>query len=99
MVDEVDNNPPPVTKYKYTVVITANSHEEIQKEIDRLLKGVYLLDSRYETRDSFDCYGGTTHRTLELTNPDMTDEKYERELNEWSYERSYRRRQDHSKNA
>lgn len=83
---------PPVAKYKYTLVIRGNSHAEIQEELLSQTRGGYLLDSAYETRDAFDTYGGKDHTTLELTNPEMTPERYERELREWSEERKAARR-------
>lgn len=74
---------PPKCKYKYTLVIRGNSHEEIQHELLLQLNGGYLLDSDYETRDEFDVYGGRDHSTLEHVNPEMTPERYGVEFEEW----------------
>lgn len=80
MASEVD---PPVAKYRYTLVITGNSHEEIERELLMQTRGGYLLDSGYCTRDEFKVYGGTTTRTLEHPNPEMTAERYKDALDEW----------------
>lgn len=73
---------PPTAKYRYTVEISGNSHAEIQRELLGLTRG-YLLDSEYETRDEFLVTGGRRTSRLLHTNPDMTPERYEAELDEW----------------
>lgn len=87
---------PPVTKYKYTLVIRGNSHAEIQDELLSQVRGGYILDSDYEKRDTFDTYGGRDHATLEHTNPDMTPDRYEQELREWSEARKAKRLPNHT---
>ena len=74
---------PPAAKYKYTLTIKGNSHQEIQDELLTAVNGGYLLDSDYETRDSFDVIGGSTRSVLEHTNPDMTPELYFEALKKW----------------
>lgn len=73
----------PTPKYRYTLVITGNTHDEITKELGYQLRGGYLLDSDHETRDEFTVFGGRKTSTLECTNPDQTPEQYERELDDW----------------
>jgi hypothetical protein len=74
---------PPTAKYRYTVEITGNSHDEIQRELLGLTRGGYLLDSEYETRDEFHVIGGRRSTRLLHVNPEMTPERYEAELDEW----------------
>ena len=74
---------PPVAKYRYTLVIEGNSHEEITRELLYQTRGGYLLDSDYEKRDTFHVIGGRKTSRLEHTNPDMTPERYDAELDEW----------------
>jgi hypothetical protein len=74
---------PPVAKYRYTLIVTGNSHDEIERELLVLTRGGYLLSSDYYKRDSFEVYGGREHSVLEHRNPEMTPERYERELHEW----------------
>lgn len=75
---------PPKTKYRYTLQIDGNSHDEIERELLVATRGGYLLDSDAYTRDSFDVTGGRTHSTLEHRNPDQTPERYDAALAEWS---------------
>ncbi len=74
---------PPQAKYRYTLVITGNSHDEIVHELLMQTRGGYLIDSDYEQRDQFKVYGGRKTSTLEHVNPEQTPENYERELHEW----------------
>ena len=74
---------PPVAKYKLTLTITGNSHTEILAEIVRQTRGGMLLDSNYERRDEWQVVGGRTTSVMRHTNPDMTPERYDRELAEW----------------
>jgi len=83
---------PPVAKYRLTVTIRGNSHDEIESALLTLTRGGYLLDSDYYKRDQFDATDGRTSARLEHTNPDMTPERYERELDEWWGERKAARR-------
>jgi hypothetical protein len=75
---------PPVTKYRYTLVIHGNSHDEIVREMVVQTHGGYMLDSGYETRDEFESWGGRTRSKLEHTNPEQTAETYDAELEAWS---------------
>ena len=74
---------PPAPKYRYTLEIDGNSHEEILSEIMAQVNGGYMLDSLYEERDEFEVIGGRATRILEHTNPEMTPERYDKELGEW----------------
>lgn len=78
---------PPVAKYRYTLVIDGNSHEEIEHELLVATRGGYLLDSQYYARDEFTVYGGRKTSTLEHRNPEMTPERYPAELEAWSTRR------------
>lgn len=83
-MSEQDERRPPVAKYKLTVTIRGNTHAEIVDELLTMTNGGYLLASDYETRDSFDSWGGRDHMVLEHTNPDQTPERYREELKAWS---------------
>lgn len=87
-----DINPPPKAKYRYTLVIDGNSHDEIERELLVQTRGGYLLDSDYGRRDEFTVYGGRKTSKLEHCNPDMTPDRYEKELDEWSESRHAERR-------
>ena len=78
---------PPVAKYKLTLTIEGNSHEEIMRELLVQTSGGYLLDSDYETRDAWTCHGGRLTSVMEHANPDQTPERYEAELSAWAAER------------
>lgn len=84
---------PPKAKYTYTLTVTGNSHDEIERELLVMTRGGYLLDSQYHERDEFTVYGGTSTRRLEHTNPGQTAEGYRRELDEWSEARKAARRE------
>lgn len=83
---------PPVTKYKLTVTIRGNSHDEIVDELLTMTRGGYLLASDYYKRDAFDSTGGRDRMVLEHTNPDMTAEQYAADLTAWSEARKEYRR-------
>lgn len=83
---------PPVAKYRYTLVVKGNSHEEIERELLVATQGGYLLDSDYHQRDEFRCTDGRTSSALEHTNPDMTPERYAEELDAWFQARRAARR-------
>jgi len=87
-----ESDAPPMTKYRLTVVIDGNSHDEIERELLALTRGGYLLNSHYYKRDSFAVYGGREHSILEHRNPEMTPERYETELDEWWQRRKAARR-------
>lgn len=74
---------PPVAKYRYTLVVTGNSHDEILDEIFMQTRGGYLLDSDHYKRDEFRVYGGNKTTTLEHANPEMTTERYKADLETW----------------
>lgn len=78
-----DENPPPKAKYRYTLEITGNSHEDIERELVIATRGGYLIDSDYYKRDEFKVYGGTKTSTLEHVNPTQTAENYAAELDAW----------------
>lgn len=78
---------PPVAKYKLTLTIEGNSHEEIMRELLVQTRGGYLLNSEYETRDEWYVVGGRYKSVMEHTNPDQTPEKYRAELDAWWQER------------
>lgn len=79
-----EKSKPPVTKYKLTVQVYGNSHEEIESELGYLLHGGYLLNSDYYKRDEFTVFGGRRTAKLEHTNPDQTAEAYREQLRTWS---------------
>lgn len=76
-------NEPPVAKYKLTLTIEGNSHEEIMRELLVQTQGGYLINSNYETRDEWHVLGGRCTSVMEHTNPDQTPERYEAELSAW----------------
>lgn len=83
---------PPVAKYRLTLTIDGNSHDEIQDELLSMMRGGYLLDSDYERRDAFHVIGARRTSVLECRNPDMTPERYEAELDAWWDARKAERR-------
>ena len=78
-----DNTDPPVAKYRYTIEITGNSHDEIERELLVMTRGGYLIDSQNYERDTFHVLGGTSTRRLEHLNPEQTPENYAAELERW----------------
>jgi hypothetical protein len=74
---------PPVAKYRLTLTITGNSHDEIEHELLVMTRGGYLHDSDGYERDEFHVIGGRRTAVLEHTNPDMTPERYDAELDAW----------------
>jgi hypothetical protein len=74
---------PPVAKFRLTVVITGNSHDEIEHELLVMTRGGYLIDSDGYKRDQFEVLDGRSSRKLEHANPDMTPERYDRDLSAW----------------
>lgn len=74
---------PPVPRFRLSVTIEANSHEEIETELGYIVSGGYLRDSNSHQRDNFIVASGKTWRRLDEVNPDMTPEKYDAELMEW----------------
>lgn len=82
----------PVPKYKLTLTITGNSHDEIERELLLQTRGGYLLDSDYYKRDEWTVYGGTHTSRMEHTNPEQTPENYHAELDAWFQERKAARK-------
>lgn len=74
---------PPTPKYRYTLTLTCNSLDEIESELLAMTRGGFLLDSDYGNRDEFHVIGGKRNSVLEHTNPDMTPERYDTELDAW----------------
>lgn len=58
-------------KYRLTVEIAGNSHEEIEDELFSIGSS-YYSDSDGYTRDEFRFIGANSIRTLEHINPDVT---------------------------
>lgn len=75
--------PPPVPKYELTLTITGNSLDEVLNELEVQADSGLLLDSDYMRRDEWHVIGGRSERVMRHTNPDMTPERYDRELAEW----------------
>lgn len=78
---------PPVAKYRLTVTITGNSHAEVERELLLMTRGGYLLDSDGYKRDAWMVIGGRSTREMQHTNPEMTPERYEAELESWAESR------------
>lgn len=74
---------PPVPRYKLEVTITGNTLDEIQSELDMMATSGFLMDHQNGARHEWECWGGTTTRKMNHTNPDMTPERYSAELREW----------------
>jgi len=74
---------PPVAKYRMTLVIEGNTHDEIEGELLSMTRGGYLLFTDYYQRDETHVVGGRRTMRLEHRNPDMTPERYDAELSEW----------------
>ena len=83
---------PPIARYRLTVEITGNSHDEIERELHYLTNGGYLQDSDGYKRDTFHVLGGRITTKLEHVNPEMTPERYDEELSEWWKQRRAARR-------
>lgn len=84
---------PPTAKYRLTLTITGNSHDEIERELLSMTRGGYLNDSDYHQRDEFKVIGGRRTATLEHTNPEMTPARYGEELRAWWEARKAARRE------
>lgn len=82
-----DEMKPPVAKYRYTLTITGNSHEEIADRLHGVEINHWQDVTGYNPggvqRDAFDITDGTATRVLEHTNPDQTPERYHAELMAW----------------
>lgn len=74
---------PPVAKYKLTLTVYGNSHQEVQEELLSQVQGVYLIISEDEQRDQWHVWGSRYMSVMEHTNPDQTPERYEAELDAW----------------
>lgn len=89
---ELAQHEPPTTKYELTIVLHGNSHDELVNELLGMTRGGYLLDSDYYKRDAFHTVGGRSTRILEHTNPEMTPDRYDAELDAWWNARKEARR-------
>lgn len=87
------NPTPPVPKYKLTLAITGNTLDEIEGVLLSQINGGFLLNSDYYRRDEWDVTDGRYTSRMEHTNPDMTPERYNAELNAWFDARKARRRE------
>lgn len=74
---------PPVSKYKLTLTIKGNTLKEVERELFLQTRGEFLLDSDYYKRDEWHSIGGRVTSVMEHTNPNMTPERYEEELDAW----------------
>ena len=74
---------PPVARYRLTLTITGNTHDEIERELLGMTRGGYILDSDGYKRDEFHVTGGRRTSVLEHVNPDMTPEQYDADLDSW----------------
>lgn len=74
---------PPMPKYRLTLVIEGNSHDEIESELLTMTRGGYLLDTDHYQRDETHVVGSRKTTTLVHQNPEMTPERYEAELAAW----------------
>lgn len=80
---------PPVPKYKLTLVITGNTHEEVEEELYQYANSCFLLDTHGYRRDEFEVLGGTRHAKLEHLNPSQTPEGYMSDLSAWFRNRKF----------
>jgi hypothetical protein len=77
-----DDLRPPKAKFKLTLTIEGNTHDEVQRELESMVRG-YPMDIQFGERDSFHIIGGRSIRELACQNPDMTPERYRAEQDEW----------------
>ena len=54
---------PPTPRYRYTLIVEGNTHDEIEHELLVCTRGGYLLDSDYYQRDEWHVVGGHTDST------------------------------------
>lgn len=87
---------PPKPKYRLTLTIEGNSHDEVERELLIMTRGGYLLDSDYYKRDEWTVYGGRKTSRMQHQNPEMTPEQYASDLDAWSDARRAARRDDGS---
>jgi hypothetical protein len=90
----MDDSQPPVTKYRLTLTIDGNSHDEIERELLSMTRGGYLLDTDGYKRDMFKVVGGRRTAVLEHRNPEMTPERYDAELDAWWKARKAERKEN-----
>lgn len=74
---------PPTPRYRLTLTITGNTLDEIERELVVQTRGGFLMDSDYNKRDEWKFIGGRVTSTMEHTNPDMTPDRYDTELDAW----------------
>ena len=60
---------PPVAKYKLTLTVYGNSHQEVQEELLSQVQGGYLIISEDEQRDRWRVCGDRYMSVMEHTNP------------------------------
>ena len=86
---------PPTPRYRYTLIVEGNTHDEIEHELLVCTRGGYLLDSDYYQRDEWHVVGGHTDSRMEHVAPDMTPERYGAELEAWFAARAKLRKDHH----
>lgn len=74
---------PPTHKYRLQLTVYGNSHEEVHRELMAQADSGYLMDSGHESRDAWHITSRRSTRTMTHMNPDMTPERYARELVAW----------------
>lgn len=84
---------PPTPRYRLTLTITGNTLDEIERELVMQTRGGFLMDSDYYKRDSWKVIGGRVTSVMEHTNPDMTPDRYDAELQAWWAARKAERKQ------
>lgn len=87
-----EQDDPPKARYRLTLEVDGNTHDELLEELHYLLHGGYVIHTNGYERDEADWYGGRLHARLEQMNPDQTPERYEQELHDWSERRREARR-------
>ena len=83
---------PPIAKYRYTLTITGNTLEEVERELVDQVNGGFLMNSHYYQRVVWHVVGVLITSRMEHLNPTQTPENYARELGEWWEARKATRR-------
>ena len=81
-------------RYRFTLTIDGNTLDEVEDELIAQARSGFITDSRYYERDEWHAFGGKVTRVMEHLNPDMTPERYDRELSEWWERRKAARGED-----
>lgn len=80
-------NDPPKRRYRLQLMITANSRQELAKELNVQAVNYAYEHLSHERRDGvplhIDITGGFGTLRVDEENPEMTPERYEKELDEW----------------